>query len=336
MTVLTGQQAKTVDPLASQRVELLGKLVAAQMSLERAVAELVSSGASTSAADAQLSILAGLQASIGTAGPAALAAMTGEIASAVAQAKTLADQAREQTNAATASSALALADAARASRLAVNDAMEAARHFQLTFASPADEADYRKREDERRHYIAAQDAKHTPAGDLNASGAGVGQLVDAKAHGAQGPEFDKQWTALVTTTEKLREQVRASGGSTKEFDDHLRNDLRQIMKSKGLTNAEIDARFAANPDPLEAAKAYVASGTDIGAIEQVAKRAANSDVPTKVEVQANAPANDMSSIMANLQSAGISGGQTPELSHEPRHGVAVAVAASQASSTALG
>ncbi|MEI9927610.1 MAG: hypothetical protein WDN44_07765 [Sphingomonas sp.] len=74
-------------------------------------------------------------------------------------------------------------------------------------------------------------------------------MADAKAHGASGPEFDKRWSDLVTATDHLREQVRASGGSTKEFDDHLREDLRRILKSKGLSDTQIDAQFAAHPDP---------------------------------------------------------------------------------------
>lgn len=321
MTVSKPDHPATDDPLASQRLALLGKLVAAQMSLEKVIADLASSGANTSAADAQLSILAGLQASISTASPSALASMSGEIASAIAQSKTLAEQANAATG-----SAPALADTARASRLAVNDAMEAARHFTLTFASPEDEANYRKREDERARYIAAQNARNSPEGNLNAGGAAIGQLVDAKAHGAHGPEFDTQWKALVETTEKLREQVRASGGSTKEFDDHLRNDLRQIMRSKGLTDAEIDARFAANPDPLEAAKAYVASNDDIGAIKQVAERAANADAPKVAITQPSAQPEGIGSIMESLQSAGVKGGQTPAAQHEPQHGLATVVA----------
>ena len=112
MTVSGPGHPATDDPQASLRTELLGKLVAAQMALEKAIGELLRSGASTSIADAQLSHLAGLQASIGTASATTLAAMSGEVASAVAQSKTVADQAREQAAAATAGSALALADAA--------------------------------------------------------------------------------------------------------------------------------------------------------------------------------------------------------------------------------
>ena len=311
---------------------MLGKLVAAQMALEKVASELSRSGASTSAADSQLSLLAGLQASIATASAASLSAMSGAIATAVAQSKTLADQAREQATAAAAGSAVALADAARASRTAVNDAMEAARHFRLTFASPADEAAYRAREDERTRYIAAQNAKNTPEGNLNAGGAALGQLVDAKAYGAHGPEFDKQWSTLVATNEKLREQVRASGGSTKEFDDHLRNDLRQIMKSKGLTDAEIDARFAANPDPLEAAKAYVAN-TDVqiiaAKIDKRMETASSTAEVSRADAPSTAPAA-VSDAMIAFKAAGVIAANA-DAGAPPDHGVSAQIATSSTS-----
>jgi hypothetical protein len=306
---------------------LLGKLVAAQMALEKAIGELIRSGASTTAADAQLTHLATLQTSIGTANAATLAAMSGEVAAAVAQSKAVTDQAREQATTASAGSALALADAARASRSAVNEAMDAARHFQLNFASPADEADYRKREDERSRYIAIQQAKHTPVGDLNASGGAIGQLVDAKAHGAHGSEFDKQWSTLVATTEKLREQVRASGGSTKEFDDHLRVDLRQIMKSKGLSDSQIDAQFAAHPDPLEAAKAYVAN-EDVSAITAKVDKSKALLTSTADDVKAApqpVPPSTVDDAMAALKSAGVVASAL-EAGAAPAHGVTAQIA----------
>lgn len=102
MTVSGPDHPATDDPQASLRIELLGKLVAAQMALEKVASELSRNGASTSAADSQLSLLAGLQTSIATASAASLSAMSGAIAAAVAQSKTLADQAREQATAAAA------------------------------------------------------------------------------------------------------------------------------------------------------------------------------------------------------------------------------------------
>lgn len=154
--------------------------------------------------------------------------------------------------------------------------MEYTQRLSLDFASQEDERAYREREAERRAYIADQRAKGTPEGDLNAAGAGLGQLADAKAHGAGGPEFDKHWNDLVTTTEKLREAVRRSGGSTKEFEDRLRADLRRIMQSKGMTDAEIDAQFAAHKDdPLEAAKGFVGGEKDVRALGAGAERSAH-------------------------------------------------------------
>jgi hypothetical protein len=268
-----------------------------------------------------------LQASIGTASAADLAMMGSQVSAAVRQSEAIEREAGEQIAAITGNVVSAsLQQAATASRTAVTSAMDCLRHTPLQFASAEDERAYREREEETRRYIAEQNAKGTPEGNLNAAGATVGQMVDAKAHGAHGPEFDQQWANLVATTEKLREQVRASGGSTKEFDDRLRERVRRILQAKGLSDEQIDAQFTAHHgDPLEVAKTFVTTGNDVGAIEQVAKTAVSADVVGVVAVQTPPPVEGMSEIMANLKLAGITGGQTPELAQQPEHGVTVAV-----------
>ena len=132
-------------------------------------------------------------------------------------------------------------------------------------------------------------------------------MVDAKAHGAgNNPEFEGQWDALVATTEKLRDAARGNGFPTEEFDRNLRNDLRRILKSKGLSNAQIDAQFAAHPDPLEAAKAFV-RGDDLQAIKVAADKIGATSEPSSniVPAQPESPVEAVSDPMAKLRASGI-------------------------------
>lgn len=239
-------------------------MVGAEFELEKAIAALIGDGASAAQAQAQLGSVTQLRREIGSANPDTLAALRSEVTSIVAQTHTLVQESRAVVAAGAARAEAAdLASLAATSRAEVTTLMQDMHRFDpyLRFASADEEEAYRQREAQRRAYIDAQHAKSTPEGNLNAAGGAIGQMVDAKAHGAgESPEFQQRWNDLVSTTEKLRDEVRRSGGSTKEFDDRLREDLRRILKAKGLTDAQIDAQFAAHPDPLEAAKAYVQDG----------------------------------------------------------------------------
>jgi len=263
MTVLTGQQAKTVDPLASQRLELLGKLVAAQMSLEKAIAELASSGASTSAADAQLSILVGLQASIGTASATALAAMTGEIASAVAQSKTLADQARDDANAANATASASLADArthARETITRIEDDLYHKKIFEpyLQFQSEEDERAFREREEANRRAIAAARAKGTPEGEAEALTIEHRQLLDMGAHGAtDSPDFAERLKATTEAYQQQRAAMQQTGHDTKQTDAMIAADTRDFLKAKGVPEAEITEAMQSGKPTNEIIAPYI-------------------------------------------------------------------------------
>jgi hypothetical protein len=323
-TVSDDHPAKQDDPQASLRAELLGQIVGAQAVLEAALADLA--GADPTVRDrlrSQISQIAGLRQQVGMSQGAALSALRAEVAT-VADSATAAAQDARTSAAADSSSTSTIGTLARTARDQTNSVMAGMKDFDrdLKFSTPEDKAAYREREAERQSYIAAQQAKHTPEGDLNASGAAVGQMADAKAHGASGPEFDKRWDALVATTERLREAVQQSGGSTKEFDDHLRTDLRQIMKSKGLTDAQIDAQFAANPDPLAAAKAYVKNDDDTQKIMNAAQSAGVPAAP-RGSIAAASPVQDtsMADAIAKLQQAGASAAIDPATEQGFAHGV---------------
>lgn len=305
------------DPLASQRVELLDQLAAAQSDLETVAADLAGNGADASAVQSQLQSLRRLQRHVGGADAATLVNLRRDVAAAVTTSQAVGETAQASAGSAMADAVRNLAEASAASRSQVQSVMAGMRDFDgaLRFGSDEDQRTYREREAERRAYIEAQQAKNTPVGNLNAAGAAVGQMADAHAHGAGGPEFDKRWDELVATTEKLRNAAEANGVSTEEFDGRLREDLRAILKSKGLTDAQIDAQFAAHPDPLEAAKAYVHDNVDIAKVQRSAERVDAMSQPASSVAQ-----DDVSKLIATLQSAGVV--TTPQKSgSQPEHGV---------------
>ena len=310
---------------------MLGQLVAAQFDLETVLAELERSGLSTDAVRSNLQALGYLQRQIGTANPATLTALRGEVAAGAATSRAVAQQSR--VTATTESASEKLADAITRSRAVVDSIVSDVfdrRIFDpyLRFGSTDEEAAYRQREADRRALIEAERAKGTPQGDLNASGAAVGQMADAYAHGdGYTPVFRQRWNVVVEATARLRAAAHANGISTEEFDRRLREDLRAIMRSKGIPDAQIDAHFAANPDPLEAARAFVDCG-DIAALRRSTENAAAdaTRVPNIQDAPAPLAGPRLSDVLANLQSAGIVMTEVAE-EDAPNHGVTAAVAA---------
>jgi hypothetical protein len=287
------------------RAELLGQIVGAQFELEGLITSLPAEARGEG--ERQLRALKDLQRQIGSASPATLNALRAEVGSTVMIAQAAVQQARV-----TAETSALLTEASSAGRQQVTALMQDMHRFDayLHFASPEDEEDYRRHEAERRAYIDAQLAKGTPEGNLNASGGAVGQMLDAKAHGAgESPEFQQRWSELVAHTETLRDALRRSGHSTAEFDEHLRDELRRLLKSKGLSDMQIEARFAANPDPLEAAKAYVADGD----LSSLGHSLAVTDMPQPPRAQSAAvPAElDLDGAMAKLRASGLTASDHP-------------------------
>jgi len=325
-----GHPVRPDDPQASLRAELLGQLVAVQFDLEDAIAELERSGSSTDTVRSSLQLVGDLQRQVGSANPVSLAAIRGEIAAGAATGRALAQQSRTLAGTETASEKLANATA---QSRAVMDRLMAdvfeARIFDpyLQFGSTEDEAAYRQREAQRIAIIEAERRKGSPDGDLNASGAAVGQLADAAAHGAgDSPEFRQRWEELVTSTAQLRDAAHANGISTEEFDRRLRDDLRAIMRSKGLTDSEIDVRFAANPDPLEAAKAYV-DERDVSQLASQQSANVEATVATSATAEATTqyPETSAANAMAVLMAAGVTMSE-PDPRAAPEHGVTTEVA----------
>lgn len=328
------------DAQASLRTELLGQLVAAEFELETVLADLTRGDVESSAiagVRSQLQSLGSLRQQLATADARTLVAMRASIASAINAGQAAVDQAHVDRDSANAST---LSNYAQGARNVVNETMRGLKDFEqdLRFANAQDEADYRRREDERRAIIAAEQAKNTPEGDLNASAAAMGQMADAAAHGAaRNPAFQKRWDALVESTTRLREQIVRDGGNVAEFDKRLREDLRRIMHAKGVPDAQIDALFTANPgNPLEAAKAFVAeqSGVigdkDIG---ELSRRAANyrddAEVPPPTPPSA-APETSMVDAFAKFKATGVTVAE--DNSSQPTSGLAARAVADRGSS----
>jgi len=294
----------TVDPAPAApadnalRAELIGQIANAQFDLDAAASQ--GDSAVLASADAQRQELAALLRAIAATGPAGLAAIRAAVAATATTSATIVQQARASASAADAAE---LAESRIASRATVQALVSDLHRFDpyLQFASEQDETEYRHREAERRAYIEHQHAKATPEGDLNAAGAAVGQMVDAKAHGAdQSPEFGQRWNRLAAATDRLRDAARATGQPTEEFDRNLRDDLRRALKAKGFGNAEIDARLAASGDPLQAARDFVRS--DQSAPAQPVATVAPAD---------HAPVSNLADAMAQFRAAGIVAAEHP-------------------------
>lgn len=183
----------------------------------------------------------------------------------------------------------------------------------LSFDSAADEAAYRKREAESQRYVAEQLAKNTSEGNLNATGALAGQMLDAHAHGAgDSPDFAPRWQRVTSTIETQRQLVRAQGISTEEFDRNLAGSVRRYLKSKGLSDDEIAARLAADADPLEAVKPYMQSEDDAKALDAAMRgnaqetSASASVAATSKEVIVATATVELDNVVASLRISGVS------------------------------
>ena len=315
------------DAKASLRAELTTQLTASQSALEAALAAVASADpAIRDKLRAEISLIGSLRQQVGAASASALSTMRAEVATIAESASAAAQDARTSA-AGDLSSGSAIAIVAQAAHNETNRVMAGMKDFDrdLKFGPNDTEADYRKREAERQSYIAAEQAKHTAQGDLNASGGAVGQMVDAKAHGADAnPEFQKRADDLIHATEDLRTQIVRDGGSTKEFDDHLRADVRATLKRQGLSDAQIDAQFAArNGDPLETAKGFLKSDTDLQQLSRATQAATNEKKESSL-VASDTPQqpvpDSLASAAALLKASGVVAGAQPE-TDSPAHGV---------------
>lgn len=211
----TDHPATPDDPQASLRAELLGQIVAAQFDLEAVVTELARTGGNPGDAQNQLQFLSNLQRSVGAANPVALAQMRSEIAATVNAAQAVAAQGRSAAS--SDDKTVELAETTANTRRTIGDVSE--KLFErkvldpyLTFASPEDEAEFRRREAERQEYVRRELAKGTPEGALNASNATVAQLEDARDHGAdRSPDFETLYSTAITAREQQRTAMVNAG-----------------------------------------------------------------------------------------------------------------------------
>lgn len=323
MTVSEGQPTLSVDPEASLRAELLGTIAGAQFDIDNAIAELARSGADVSALTNQRQSLQQLHRQVGTASLTTLAGLRAEITGAVATTQALAEQGRAIATSAGQAAAEALATASANSRAQVTSIIRDMHRFDayLHFASAEDEVAYRKREAERRAEIEAALAKATPESTLKASGLTVGQLLDAKAHGADdSPEFDATLSKATETWRTQRAAVAGAGISTKDADQALASDVRRYLAQQGLSPAQIKARLAVSSDPLDAASSI-----------QQTEAKQSLPKPAVIAAEASQPVggimaqpSELDDVMAALKAAGVLPPPPAQLT-AATHGLKVAV-----------
>lgn len=305
-TASSPHDAPAAEAETALRAELLSQIANVEADLEAAARQLARDGDNAGLAQNQNQRLelAQLLRSVATSGPDKLAAMQTQIAAVLAASAATASDARTGTS--RASEAAELAAASANSRQQVQSLLRDLHRFDpyLSFGSPEEEADYRRRQTGRSGFIEQQLTRGTPEGDLNANAAALGQLVDAEAHGAgNSPGFDATWDNSATAYTRLQTDIRRAGGSTRVADEMLARDVRQSLRGRGRSDQEIDAMFAAlGGDPLAVAEA--ARETPMQARRSEARPPAPGAVPTQQDELADA--------MAALRAAGVTA--APEIS----------------------
>lgn len=306
------------EPEGTFRTELLGQLLAAQNQLEAQMSELRRVAADPgliAECGTQLSFLSNLQQNIATATPATMASMHAEIAASMNAVAGIAQQARIAANDVALGSAQ-LAATTAATRQTVTDLssdLYERRIFDpyLKFASPEDEAEYRKREAENQRYIREQLEKKTPEGTLNAAGGAADQMLDANAHGAgDSPDFALRWQRLRKDLDNQRSAVKAEGKSTEECDNRIKASVRRFLRDKGVPESEIDAKLRAVADPLDAAEPYMNGAKDAATL-QANIDAGNKQLQADPAIKSAEPVTPdknvagLDAIAASLQSSGV-------------------------------
>lgn len=316
----------------------MGRLAAASFELEARLAEISRAAGAASGegeAKAQLAQLTALSRSVGAASASSLATLRTEITANLAAASNITQQIRTETassQAVQAAEFAAINENTRSTVESLNADLYERRIFDpyLKFASPEDEADYRKREAETQRYIAGELAKKTPEGNLNAGGAVAGQMLDAEAHGAgESPDFAPRWAELRDQLREQRRMVKAEGLSTEEYDRNLQASVRRFLKAKGVPEAEIEAKLSATTDPLAVAEPYMASAKDAETLKAELSAdeppaAASTLKASKTQVHQSIDSSSIGALAASLNTSGVT--ITDEARPEG-HGLAAATTA---------
>lgn len=205
----------------------------------------------------------------------------------------------------------------------------------LQFDSDEDRTAYAEREADRRRRYDEEMAKGTPEGQFHAGGEALGQMADVAAHGGStDPALMQRMDELAASLTKLREQMPAA--EVEKFDERRRDDLREIMRSKGKSDAEIDAFLATHPNPIEATKTFVtenAANVSVKELDRLdnreqlqgeraapAKEAGVIEQSTQLPSSSAVLAESLGSIGAELKSLGVDVAEH-SAGTNPSHGV---------------
>lgn len=261
MTVERGQEAPPLDPLASQRTELIGQLAGAQLALEAVIAELSRNGADAAILAElrnQIVSVIDLRQHVGSANSSDLASLRREVANVTAASHSLTQHAVSSGSAGVSHPTMTHQQARAAIQSVSHDLFDRrVLDPYLQFASEEDEKAYRKREQENAEALKRALALNTPEGDRRAVEITRSQLADAKAHGAdRSPDFaqlsgeaDAAQAALVAakpTTElganstKIRVADPAAAAPT----ERDISDVASILCASGITNSTNQAQCA--------------------------------------------------------------------------------------------
>ena len=257
-----GHAAQPHDPLASQRTELLGSLAAAQFDLERAITELMQSGADVGAAQSQLLKIGQLMRTIGSADAHALVAMQANVAGLVGEAQAMVQKGRELSNVGESLAAVDARTRATVQRISADLFERKIFDPYLRFDTAEAEEAYRQREAERQEYVRRELAKGTSEGALNANAAALEQIKDAGVHGAdRSPDYERLLNEAKIAESSLRSTSReatpnATQPDTPPTPQDGQDEFGDILAT--LRDAGVVTAVTASPNPahgLTAAKA---------------------------------------------------------------------------------
>lgn len=223
---------------AKLRDSLTAQLASAQADLSANLIVLRQNGGNAdliAQGEVQLGALLALKSQLERATPSSMVTIRAEIASCVALASKLAQQAQQAQTAAagggqnaTFNSLVAASQASRASVASFEDDYYKKKIFDpyLRFTSAEDEEKYRREEATRKAEIDKALALHTPQGDLRANTLALDQLKDAGAHGAeQSPEYEAMRRKLETSRNNLFAATtpsQAAEGKNNDIADSVR------------------------------------------------------------------------------------------------------------------
>jgi hypothetical protein len=229
--------------------ELLGKVVGAELELERAVASAVDQRMDGSDLATRLATLASLRQALSTAAPADIPTLRGEISATVAASLAAVQQLQNGPSNSASAAEAQRGQAVAAVQHAVSDYFDRrVLDPYLHFTSAEDEEAFRRRERARQEAIERELAKGTVDGQRNAARIMQDQILDAGAFGADhSPEYSGMLDNVTNARADLDKlagpqpqgSTKASADTSKPKGNEL-DDAMAAFRAAGIETSSTD------------------------------------------------------------------------------------------------